>query len=140
MSEQQAETPKYTMGLKVDGSKDYEHVTIAYLDENKPDFKPEDFKGLKKVRAEIFMDGWLGLNKDVNVWHVNVLESYPFIFDLWKKYNVEEEVTKGLTVPVLHITKKKGAEERKIGDILTLSTLFVKQTGRHDPYFELKLE
>ncbi len=130
---------EFTMGLRVSGSRHNEHMTIAYLGDVMNTFTISDIKDLGKVQAKIIGDAWLGPEKNVHVWLIELLNSEEAIFNLWKKYNVEQEHTKGLTKPLLHITIKEGAPERKVGDIIDFEFLFAKRVGKHNPYFMIDL-
>ena len=113
-----------------------EHMTIAFCDTNKPEITQDiisQFSQLEKLDALVLKKDLLGENNDIPVILVAPeAEFAKVIFSLWKQFNVEQEHTKGLTAPNLHITIKENSPERKTGDLIKFDALFVKQVGKKD--------
>jgi len=132
---------EYTIGLRVKDSDCNEHMTLAYCKNNRVLPSLESFKNFKNLSAKVTGKGFLGPNKDIPVWFVSFeSEEREEITNFWRTYNVEQEHTKGLEKPNLHVTIKKESPERKIGDTIQFSSIFAKRVGKYDPYFHFDLD
>jgi hypothetical protein len=135
---------KYTAGFGVESSPDREHMTI-FATASKPTTEyllillRNDLKEFPRS-AQIIGETMLGPEKNIPVWLVHVDKGRDRILKLWEGFNVEEEHTKNLNWPLLHITKKGKAPPRKIGDTIKFSHFFMKEIGPHDPFFVLGLD
>lgn len=126
---------KYVICMGVQNSAK-EHITLCFLGERN-DIEIEEIQmflqSLKihenRPSIKIIGEDLFGPNKNMPVWLIQLTDKKykEPIQKLFTKYNVEQEHTKGITFPNLHITKT--ANERHIDDILKLDSVYIKIVG-----------
>lgn len=119
------------------------HVTVAWLGKS---VDPKDvLKDVEAVFQNLFDCGnsvfeillfkytHFGPNSDIPVYLCEVTdpERKKILLDLWKKYNVEQEHTKGLDKPNLHVKSQGLPQYADVGKSFEIDGIYVEEVGKN---------
>jgi hypothetical protein len=145
------ETKEYVLILKVNSAVVYTntsvsnnvilkkaHITIAYLEHKTDDELKVTIDGINDLIsgnegefprfAYVTGPDNFGKNKDTPVYRCSI-EGDENLLNIWKKFNIEQEATKGLKAPNYHVTIKPEHPKMKTGDKYITGDIFVKEVG-----------
>ena len=129
------------LGLKLKGCEG--HITVAWLGKSvDPDIvwkcAKKSFPTLfntEKSRFEIMLFTYthFGPNYDIPVYICifNDTEKENILIDLWKKYNVEQEHTKGLQKPNWHVKSQALPKTADVGQSYEIDAIFIEEAGKN---------
>ena len=129
------------LALKIKGCDN--HMTVAWLGRSvDPEIVYKDMKlAFDKLfnsekdpfKITLYRYTHFGPNCDIPVYtcFIEDKEKEEVLFDLWKKYNVEQEHTKGLERPNWHV-KSQGLEKTvDVGTSLEMDAIYIKEVGKN---------
>lgn len=121
--------PEYVIILRVNTLNSVSsHMTVAFLGETPYDLIEEEVSSMPRT-GKICGETLLGPKNDIPVWLVRLeQDDKANLNKVWKKYNVEQAHTRGLTEPLLHITKKENLNFIP-GDTVEFDCVEVKMVG-----------
>jgi len=119
------------------------HMTIAWLSNTvDPNLVYEDMKNAMPILFDstenpfsitlFSYDAHFGPNEDIPVYICTIKDEKKkqIILDLWKKYNVEQEHTKGLKNPNLHVKSRGLPKTANVGQSYEVSAIFIEEVGK----------